>query len=90
MSCIFKETRPSSKLNTILLIHGTALLQAMNKPENAKTFGDIADTVTRKVFFIFGSAYSGEDVPLNTSITIDARSNQIGNARHSRRLIDSR
>ena len=93
-SIVIKDTLPSSEMNTCLLIDGSAFIQAIGKPENAKTFGDLADTFTRNVFNRLCSEYSRVDVLfdryLETSIKAGARTNRTGNVRPIRRVINSR
>ena len=57
-----KEKIPSSSSPTSLLVDGPALIQAIGKPEHAKTLQDIANVFVNNIVAKFKSGYSSVDV----------------------------
>jgi hypothetical protein len=85
---------PTNKTKTCLLVDAPALIQAIGKPDNAKTFGDLGDAFSSNIFSRFGSVYSRVDVIfdryLEDSIKAGTRTQRTGKIRPVRRVIDSK
>lgn len=85
---------PKSTSPACLLVDGPALIQAIGKPDEATTFGDLADKFVDNILGKFRSGYTRVDVLFDryneTSIKDGTRENRSGNAQGIRRRIDSR
>ena len=63
-----KEQIPSSSSPTCILVDGPALIQAVGKPEYAKTFQDLAYAFVNNIVAKFKSGYSRVDVLFDRNI----------------------
>ena len=93
-----QETETPAKLpkgdsKTCLLVDGPALIQAIGKPEKAKTFGDLGEVFCHSVVERFGDVYSRIDVMFDqhneSSIKSGTRQKRAGSTRPIRRVITS-
>lgn len=86
---------PKSDSSSCLLIDGHAMIQALGKPEGARTFGDLANIFFKNIRRRFEAGFQRVDVVFDryfdSSIKDGTRSNRVGaTARPIRRIIDSR
>ena len=85
---------PDSEAKACLLIDGPALIQAIGKPDRAKTFGDLSDVFCRNIWNNFGSVYSRTDVVFDhyndQFIKSGTRAQRAGCVRSIRRVISSK
>lgn len=85
---------PVANLKTCVIIDGQALVQAIGKPSNAKTFGGLADRFIASVFSHFSDTCSRVDVVFDRyeehTIKDTARIVRSGKNRPIRRKVDNR
>lgn len=88
------NTLPNSELSSCVIIDGPALIQALGKPSNAKTFGDLAEVFCENVFKHFSNTCNRVDVVFDryfeSSIKNATRIKRSGKVRPIRRIIDSK
>lgn len=88
-----KQKLPASSSPTCLLVDGPALIQAIGKPEHARTFQDLGNVFVKNILAKFKSGYPRVDVLFDryqeTSIKDGARANRVGSSQPIRRKIDS-
>ena len=82
---------PKGDSKTCLLIDGPALIQAIGKPERAKTFGDWGEVFCHSVVERFGDVYSWIDVVFDryneSSIKSGTRQKRTDSTQPIRRVI---
>lgn len=79
---------------TCTLVDAMGIVQALQKPKGAQTFGDYADTFAENIFGHFRDGCTRVDVVFDAykanSIKTTTRQNRSGKTRKVRRIIDSR
>lgn len=84
---------PNFEGRTCLLVDGPALIQAIGKPDNVVTFGDLAQIFIQNILSKFRSGYTRIDVLfdryLDTSIKDGTRNTRRGSCQTIKRRIDS-
>lgn len=85
---------PPTNLKTCVIIDGQALVQAIGKPPNAQSFGQLADVFVTSVFSHFSATCSRVDVVFDRyeehTIKDSTRAYRTGKNRPIRRKVDSR
>ena len=88
-----KQKLPVSCSPTCLLVDGPALIQAIGKPEHARTFQDPDNVFVKNILAKFKSRFSRVDVLFDryqkASIKDETRENRTGSSQTIRRKVDS-